>query len=41
MQKERIGTERKRKKNIDKGKEQKERKENYTDYKRKTIVVPT
>ena len=32
---------RKRKKNIDKEKEQKERKQNCTDYQRKTIVVPT
>ena len=35
------GTKRKRKKNIDKEKEQKERKQNCIDYQRKTIVVPT
>ena len=36
-----IEIERKRKKNIDKEKEQKERKQNCTDYQIKTIVVPT
>ena len=36
-----IGTKRKRKKNIDEGKEQKERKKNCINYQRKTIVVPT
>ena len=36
-----IGTKRKKKKNIDKEQEGKERKENCIDYQRKTIVVPT